>query len=160
MRILVMALAIGLFVSACSKDNSCKSVNPDDEAAELKSFNAAHNINATEYYNGMFYEILEPGATQKPTRASTIYIKYTGTRLDGTVFDSQSNPGSTGFSLSSLIEGWKSGIPMIGKGGHILLTLPSSLAYGCLGSKNPIDSTKTIAPNTPLFFDIELVDFH
>jgi FKBP-type peptidyl-prolyl cis-trans isomerase len=48
---------------------------------------------------------------------------------------------------------------MVGKGGHILLTIPSSLAYGCVGSTST-DSTKTIEPNTPLFFDIELVDFH
>ena len=160
MRILVMALATGLFMSACSKDNSCKSVPPSEEKAELQSFNAAHNINATEYYNGMFYQILDPGANIKPTRASTVYVKYTGTRLDGTVFDSQTNPGATGFSLSSLIEGWKAGIPMIGKGGRILLTLPSSLSYGCVGSRNLKDSTKSIEPNTPLFFDIELVDFH
>lgn len=161
MRILViLAIATSLFVIACSKDKGCKGVNPADEATALESFNSAHGITATKHYTGLYYQILDTGALGRPTRTSTVYVRYTGTRLDGTVFDSQSNPGATGFSLSSLIEGWKIGLPMIGKGGHILLTVPSSLAYGCVGSTNTSDSTKSIPSNTPIYFDIELVDFH
>jgi FKBP-type peptidyl-prolyl cis-trans isomerase FkpA len=160
MRILILTLVTSFFVVSCSKDNGCKSVPPEEEKAQLEAYNTAHGINATAHYSGLYYEILDTGATLKPTRASTVFVKYTGKKFDGTVFDAQSNPGATGFSLSNLIEGWKVGIPMIGKGGHILLTVPSSMAYGCVGSSGSSDTTKNIAPNTPLFFDIELVDFY
>jgi FKBP-type peptidyl-prolyl cis-trans isomerase len=155
-----MALAFSLFMTACTKDNSCKSVSPTDEAAELEAFNASHSINAIKHYTGMYYQIIEPGGAAKPISTSTVYVKYKGTRLDDSVFDSQTNPGATGFILSSLIEGWKIGIPLIGKGGRILLTVPSSMAYGCIGSPNASDSSKSIEPNTPLYFEIDLVDFY
>ena len=61
------------------------------------------------------------------------------------------NPG-TG-NTPSLSDSIKIGLPLIKKGGHIKLVIPSSLAYGCSGYG-------TIPPNTPLFFDINLIDFH
>lgn len=160
MRFVMMALAFSLLISACSKDNGCKKVPPADEAQELEAFNTAHSINATKHSTGLYYQIINPGGTAKPVYNSTIYVKYKGTKLDGTVFDSQTNPGATGFNLSSLIDGWKIGVPMIGKGGRILLTVPSALGYGCVGSTNSADSTKSIPPNTPLYFELDLVDFY
>jgi len=160
MRIVMMALAFGLFLSACSKDQGCKTVAPADEASELEAFNTAHSITATKHYTGLYYQIIAPGTTKKPLSNSTIFVKYKGTKLDGTVFDSQDNPGATGFNLASLIEGWKVGVPLIGKGGRILLTVPSSMAYGCVGSPNASNAEKNIPPNTPLYFEIDLVDFY
>jgi FKBP-type peptidyl-prolyl cis-trans isomerase FkpA len=160
MRFVTMALAISLLISACSKDKSCKNVPPADEATQLEAFNASHSITATKHYSGLYYQIITPGGATKPLSTSTIYVKYKGTKLDDTEFDSQTNPGATGFSLSTLIEAWKIGIPMIGKGGRILLTVPSGLGYGCVGAANPSDSLKNIPPNTPLYFEIDLVDFY
>jgi FKBP-type peptidyl-prolyl cis-trans isomerase len=38
------------------------------------------------------------------------------------------------------------------KGGHMKMVVPSSLAYGCTGIPG------VIPPNTPLYFDIVLVN--
>lgn len=160
MRFVMMALAFSLIMGACSKNNACKNVSPSEEAATLEQFNSAHNIAATKHYTGMYYQVVKPGNAARPTVQSTIFVRYKGTKLDGTVFDEQSNPGATGFSLSTLIEGWKAGLPLIGKGGRILLTIPSGMAYGCIGSVNSSDSTRSIPPNTPIYFEIELVDFY
>ena len=73
--------------------------------------------------------------------------------MDDKVFDSLITPLASGWPLSTLIDGWKIGLPLIKKGGHIKLVIPSSLAYGCSGYG-------TIPPNTPIFFDINLIDFH
>jgi len=65
--------------------------------------------------------------------------------------DQLSDPTRSGWTLSSLIEGWKIGIPLIKKGGRIKLIIPSALAYGCTGYAS-------IPPNTPLYFDVTLTD--
>jgi FKBP-type peptidyl-prolyl cis-trans isomerase len=153
---LLMIAGIFTLISGCDKENGCKSVPVEDERAILEAFNASIGMNATRHSTGVYYEILEPGSDNKPKAASTIYVKYKGTLLNGTVFDQQTNPGRTGFVLNNLIDGWKVTIPYIGKGGSIRISVPSSLAYGCQGqpSANP-----PIAPNSPLYFEIELVDF-
>jgi FKBP-type peptidyl-prolyl cis-trans isomerase FkpA len=146
-----------LFVG-CGKDtaNACKPQDVSVEEPEIKAFAAANGINATRTNRGLYYEIIRPGATGRPTINSIVYVTYKGTLLDGRVFDQQTNPGRTGFQLNGLIEGWKLGLPLIGKGGAIKLIVPSALGYGCKGSS---DTSSIIKPNLPLYFEIELVDF-
>jgi FKBP-type peptidyl-prolyl cis-trans isomerase FkpA len=50
-----------------------------------------------------------------------------------------------------LIEGWKIGLPLLKKGGHIKLYVPPSLGYGPSPNRN-------IPGNSVLIFDIRLVD--
>jgi FKBP-type peptidyl-prolyl cis-trans isomerase FkpA len=142
--------------AGCTKDSGCKPVPVDNEKTTLENFNASIGMNATRHSSGVYYEILAPGSNNKPIQASTVYVKYKGTFLDGKVFDQQTNPGLTGFILNNLIDGWKTAIPLIGKGGSIRISVPSALAYGCQGQAS---GDTPIPPNTPLYFEIDLVDF-
>ena len=160
MRIVLLTLlSLGVFFNSCSKEKGCKNVAPADEAATLEAYNTSHGITAVKHYTGLYYQIITPGGAAKPTTKNTIFVAYKGSKLDGTVFDSTNNPGTTGFNLASLIEGWQVGVPLIGKGGKILLTIPSGMAYGCLGQASAIPA-KNIPPNTPIFFEIVLADFY
>ena len=154
MRLVLTAFVLSLLMSACSKDDGCKSVPPSDEDAALVAYNTNHGYTMVKHANGMYYQILAPGSDSRPKSSSTIYVKYVGKKLDDTIFDQATNPGQTGFYLTQLIEAWQAGLPLIGKGGRILLTVPSSLGYSCQGSG------ASIPPNTPLFFDITLVEFN
>ena len=147
---------IAVLFTGCSKDNGCNPVPVDNEKAQLEAFNTSIGMNATRHSTGFYYEIIAPGSINKPIQASTVYVKYKGTLLDGEVFDQQSNPGLTGFLLNNLIDGWKYAIPLIGKTGKIKISVPSALAYSCQGAAQ---GAVPIAPNTPLYFEIELVDF-
>lgn len=91
------------------------------------------------------------GTGTKATSASRISITYTGRYMNGNVFDEQLSPNVKLWPLNGLIEGWIIGVPLINKGGHIKLIVPSSLAYGC-------DQYYDIPGNSVLFFDIHLVD--
>jgi FKBP-type peptidyl-prolyl cis-trans isomerase FkpA len=143
-----------IVVGGCDKDPStCKNVDPSQEDAQLTAFNMANSITPTKHTTGMYYQILAPGGSAKPTYNSRVYVKYKGTLLDGKVFDQQTNPGNTGFVLSSLIQAWQLGITLLGRGGSMKMTVPSSMGYGCKGSGT------SIPPNTPLYFEIELIDF-
>ncbi len=155
----VLMGAWALLFAGCTKDTNSNNCTPQDVSVEepaIKAFATANGINATRTNRGLYYEIIRPGATGRPTVNSIVYVTYKGTLLDGRVFDQQTNPGRTGFQLNGLIEGWKLGIPLIGKGGAIKLMIPSALGYGCKGSG---DTSSIIKPNLPLYFEIELVDF-
>ena len=150
---ILVAVAYATVLSACTKDTGCKNVAPADEEATLQAYIAKKGYTAVKHSTGLYYQILNPGSSNKPTTSSRIYVAYKVQTLQDTLIEQVTNPGTTGFFLSSLVESWKIGIPLIGKGGSIRLFSPSGLAYGCLGSG------ATIPPNTPLFFEISLTDF-
>lgn len=155
MKKLIFVWTIILFASlSCGKTSTsgCTPATIASENATMVSYCTTNTINYSTHSSGILYEIIAPGSGTTPTLSSKIYITYTGKTFNGTVFDSQSNPALTGWVLSSLIDGWKIGLPLIKKGGRIKLVIPSSLAYGCAGSGTAIPS------NSPLYFDISLVD--
>ncbi|QGW27696.1 peptidylprolyl isomerase [Phnomibacter ginsenosidimutans] len=152
--VLLMCVAVAATLAGCTKSSTgCQVQDPSKEEAAIQAFIAAKGITATKSSRGLYYQIITPGSTSRPQNTSVIYCTYKGTLLDGTVFDQQTNPGLTGFQLSGLIEAWKIGLPLIGKGGSIKMILPSALGYGCTGSGS------SIPPNTPLYFEMTLVDF-
>ena len=107
-----------------------------------------------ELPSGLQYKIVNPGdAKLKPKATDTVVVHYTGSLIDGKVFDSSKNYGKPiTFPLNQVIPGWTEGVQLIGKGGTIMLYIPSKLAYGERGAGNAIPG------NSALIFEIELVD--
>ncbi|HMP93061.1 MAG TPA: FKBP-type peptidyl-prolyl cis-trans isomerase [Phnomibacter sp.] len=151
---LVSLLAMSMLaIASCKKEKTCKNQDPALEETVIQEYITKQGLTVTKHPKGLYYQILNAGGPTKPNMNSVVYVTYKGTLLDGTVFDSQSNPGRTGFILANLIEAWRIGIPMMGKGGSMKMVLPSALGYGCNGSG------ETIPENAPLYFEIALVDF-
>ncbi len=102
--------------------------------------------------SGLYYIIDDAGTPgTNPVGSSFIELNYTGTLLNGTIFD-QSGAGTPAmFQLGSLIQGWQIGLPKIGEEGEIRLFIPSALGYGNI-------RTGAIPPNSVLLFDIELLE--
>ncbi len=116
--------------------------------ANLKS-----NTNVKELSSGLRYEIVQAGEAAKPTLQDLVSIHYTGTLVDGSVFDStegMTEPAE--IKLAEAISGWSEGVQLIGKGGKIKLYIPAHLAYGDEGAGE-------IPPGAALIFEVELVDF-
>lgn len=150
--VLLTVVSTALTLSSCLKsDSPCQPLKPSSEESQIVSYATTNGINATKDPSGLYYQILDSGSGVKPTLTSKVYITYTGKFLNGATFDQEADATQTGWALSSLIEGWQIGLPMIKKGGHIKLIVPSSLAYGCTGYGS-------IPPNEVLFFDITLTD--
>jgi FKBP-type peptidyl-prolyl cis-trans isomerase len=102
--------------------------------------------------SGLGYEIIKPGEGPPPKLTDTVKAHYTGSLINGTVFDSsiQRNEPSE-FPLDGIIPGWTEGLQKISKGGKIKLYVPPQLAYG--------DDFRTgIPPSSTLIFEIELLD--
>jgi len=107
----------------------------------------------TKTASGLRYKIITPGTDPKPTATSTVKCLYTGKTVDGKVFDSTASRGNAPaeFPLNGVIPAWTEAVPMIGKGGKILLVAPASIAYGENG-QGPIP------PSSVLEFEVELVE--
>ncbi|HEY4155323.1 MAG TPA: FKBP-type peptidyl-prolyl cis-trans isomerase [Puia sp.] len=150
----ILLSAIGYFV-ACNKTPqstpSCNGVDPAQESDQLIHF-AADSITVTKDTTGVYFQILDSGSGVSPVGTSNLVVSYTAMRMDKTIFDSASNSNLGGLQLYQLIPGWQIGLPKIKKGGHIKLLIPSAYAWGCTGSGT------TIPPNSPVYFDIYLID--
>lgn len=87
----------------------------------------------------------------KPTLKDTVVADYTGTLLDGTVFDSSIKRGQPAtFPLGQVIEGWQKALVHMHVGDKWKLFIPPKLAYGKQGAG------QTIGPNELLVFEVEL----
>jgi len=155
---LMLAFAAVAFTqNSCLKssgtENNCVSNNTGvptaAEVASLQSYITANSLPATQHPDGFFYRIVAAGSGATPTLASTVTFKYTGKLQDGSTFDS--NTTGAVFPLNQLILGFRKGLPLIQKGGSIILYLPPSLGYGCA-------SVAGIPPGSNLIFTVDLVD--
>ena len=99
-------------------------------------------------------EDLKVGEGDEVSDGDTLSVHYTGTLLDGSVFDSSQGRDPFEFKIGQgdVIEGWDKGIVGMKKGGIRKLTIPPSLAYGDQGYGN------TIPPNSTLIFEVELLE--
>jgi len=93
------------------------------------------------------------GKGPEAQKDSWVKVNYTGMFADGRVFDSSKGGKPFVFQLgqSKVIRGWDEGVPGMKVGGERQLAIPAALAYGERGAP-PV-----IAPNTPIFFDVELL---
>lgn len=144
-------------LTSCNKTSSCdlKAVFVNDrntaQNTAMVAFCVAQNITYTTDSSGILYQIITPGSSKRPNLCETISMTYKGTLLNGTQFDA----GTISYPLSQLITGWQIAVPKIGKGGHIKVVIPSSLAYGSQAIPSSANSPG-IPANSPLYFDIIL----
>jgi FKBP-type peptidyl-prolyl cis-trans isomerase len=103
--------------------------------------------------SGLQYEVLKKGRGQKPTASSTVKVHYTGTNIDGQVFDSSvERKEPISFPLNAVIPGWTEGVQLMSVGAKFRFYIPQELAYG------PGSPTELIPPYSVLIFEVELLD--
>jgi len=103
--------------------------------------------------SGLQYKVVKEGTGNKPTKANTVKVHYTGKLIDGTVFDSSVERGEpVEFPLANVIAGWTEGVQLMPVGSKYLLYIPSNLAYGSNGYG------QTIGPSSTLIFEVELLE--
>ena len=103
--------------------------------------------------SGLQYEILTEGNGAKPTAESTVRVHYTGSLIDGTVFDSSVKRGTPAeFPVGGVIKGWTEALQLMPVGSKWSLTIPHNLAYGERGAG------ASIPPFATLVFEVELLD--
>lgn len=105
-----------------------------------------------ETESGLQYEVIEEGSGATPTENDTVLVRYEGSLIDGTVFDSSPEEG-TSIPLNRVIPGWTEGIQLMQEGAKYKFYIPGDLAYGA----NPRPGGP-IGPNETLIFEVELIE--
>jgi FKBP-type peptidyl-prolyl cis-trans isomerase len=101
--------------------------------------------------SGLQYEVVKAGNGPKPKPTDTVKVDYTGTKIDGTKFDSSVDRGQPAtFPLNGVIPGWTEGMQLMPVGSEYKFYIPAKLAYGERGPG-------TIGPNATLIFDVKLI---
>lgn len=126
-------------------------------AAEIASVNNyitnAMLTGYTQHSSGFFFKVVTPGTTA-PGLCSKISVAYTGKLTNGNTFDQSTNAS---FTLGGTIEGWRKGIPQVGKGGRVNLIIPPTLGYGAQEVRDR-NAVVIIPSNSILVFDVTIND--
>ena len=110
--------------------------------------------------SGLQYRIIRQGKGEIPGENTKVSVHYIGTFLDGTEFDNSIESGEPfEFNTSGgVIPAWQEAVKMMPVGSKWVIYVPSSLAYGHTGYRDPYTGSDIIPPFTPLVFEIELLE--
>jgi FKBP-type peptidyl-prolyl cis-trans isomerase FklB len=102
--------------------------------------------------SGLQYKILTPGDGPTPGDNDVVTVDYTGSFINGKVFDSSIQRGKpVTFPVSEVIPGWTEALKLMKQGATYEIVVPPNLAYGARGLGN------VIGPNQTLLFKIHLI---
>ncbi len=140
----------------------------------MEKLRAAHITAGNEYFaklkenknvvtlpSGLAYEIVQAGKGAVPKPGQQVKIHYTGSLVNGQVFDDSRERGepaelllqaATPQNPQGVIAGMFEGLQKTGIGGKLKLHIPPALAYGDAGAPG------AIPPGATLVFDVEIVD--
>lgn len=102
--------------------------------------------------SGLQYQIVKQGNDKHPHRGCRVWVEYTGSLTDGSIFASTEGSGNIDVWMGQgqLIKAWEEALPMIGEGGQIKLIVPPALGYGDF-------ELPDIPKNSTLHFDLKLI---
>ena len=136
-----------------SQDKMAGEVTKNLEAGEafLAENKNKEGIKTTE--SGLQYEVITEGTGAMPNADDTVVVHYTGSLLNGKVFDSSVERGEPAtFPLNRVIPGWTEAIQLMKEGSKYKFYIPSELAYGERGAGQDIPG------NSALIFEVELIE--
>ncbi|MBL0709081.1 MAG: FKBP-type peptidyl-prolyl cis-trans isomerase [Sulfurimonas sp.] len=103
--------------------------------------------------SGLQYNIIKEGKGNSPKLGDTVLAHYSGTLINGEVFDSSYERGEAViFPVDAVIKGWSEALVKMKVGSKWHLVIPSELAYGKRGAP------PSIGPDATLVFDVELLE--
>lgn len=143
--------------AAQEKASHTAAADNDQQIVQYLKANGISNYARTT--SGLYYVVHKEGNGTTPNPGQTVSVDYTGKLLNGTTFDSSTDPAfnhvqpiAVQVGMGRVIRGWDEGLLLFKKGTRATLYIPSSLGYGAQGAG------ADIPPNAVLIFDMEIVD--
>ena len=133
--------------AAKSKEDAEKNQKEGDDFLAKNKSKKGVKVTAS----GLQYEVIKEGSGAHPKATDTVKVDYTGTKIDGTKFDSSIDRGQPAtFPLNGVIPGWTEGLQLMTPGSEYKFYIPANLAYKDHGPP-------AIGPNATLIFDVKLI---
>lgn len=132
----------------------------EKEPLEMRTYIQDNHIDAKPDVHGMYLIEVKKGTGQSPKAGDSVIVNYTGTFLNGTVFDSsvkRNEPFGFVMGKEQVIEGWEQALRLMKEGATATIILPSSLGYDSTGFLDQKTGKYFISPYSPLKFQIELL---
>jgi FKBP-type peptidyl-prolyl cis-trans isomerase len=101
---------------------------------------------------GLQYRIIQNGFGKRPGPTDTVVVYYTGSLINGKVFDGTSPGLPASLPVADVIPGWSQALQLMREGDHWQLVIPAMLGYGNRGAPDG-----SIPPNQTLVFDLRLI---
>jgi FKBP-type peptidyl-prolyl cis-trans isomerase len=101
--------------------------------------------------SGLQYSIISNGFGKSPKQQDSVDVYYSGSLINGKVFDKTDPPTPAHFIVNQLIPGWTEALTIMREGDHWQLVVPPNLGYGPRGAGG------IIPPNQTLVFDMQLL---
>lgn len=149
-------LALTFMLLGCS-EKTPQDIPPKDTTPETTQTSQPTNNpqKMTEKITELTFDIEKPGQGTEAKAGDTVSVHYVGTFTDGRKFDSsrdKNQPFAFTLGQGQVIQGWDQGVQGMKVGEIRNLKVPSDLAYG------PNGFPPIIPPNTPLLFEVELLE--
>lgn len=135
-------------------------VNIEAGKKYLDSIRNNKSVYTTE--SGLSYRRIREGNGKRPSmnkevkgsKPDKVKVHYTGTLIDGKVFDSSVQRGQPiTFALDRVIPGWTEGLQLMDEGSKYMLYIPYNLAYG-------EHAAGDIPGGATLTFEVELLEIN
>ena len=123
---------------------------------DLDDYIAKNKIAATQTPKGVYVEVKQAGTGASADSGKLVGVKYRGTLIDGTLFDTNIGPDRKDtlkypVASNAMIPGFDEGVRGQKVGAKLKLYIPAQWGYGAQGRD-------VIKPFSNLIFDIEVID--
>jgi FKBP-type peptidyl-prolyl cis-trans isomerase len=129
-----------------------KAAKHEKEVGEPYLAKMAKDPKAKKTPSGAVVIPIQEGTGPAPKETDKVKVNYTGTLVNGNVFDTSQGRGPAEFPLNQVVKCWTEALQLMKVGGKAKVVCPATLAYGERG--NP----PVIPGNAVLTFDVELLD--
>lgn len=128
----------------------------DKAKKELDEYIAKNKINAVKTAHGVYVEVKQAGTGESADSGRVVGVKYRGTLLDGTLFDTNMGPDRTDtltfpIAVGGMIQGFDEGVKGQKVGSQLRIYIPAQYGYG------PQSRGDVIKPFSNLIFDINVL---
>jgi FKBP-type peptidyl-prolyl cis-trans isomerase len=129
MKYSLLAVLLAFMLASCSTSSDGNKDYREENEAEIASYVANNNLNATQSASGLYYVIEEEGTGKEINVTSDVTVSYKGYLTNGNEFDTTGDD-FVSFNLQGVIPGFAEGLTYIKEGGKITLLIPAHLGYG------------------------------
>jgi peptidylprolyl isomerase len=151
----LVSLLTGALATSCSKEEATPDYAAIDDGLIQKYLADNKITTAQKQTSGLYFVPVTTNASAPLAAANQVVsVLYTGSLLNGTVFDATSQRGDYPYNFTlGGTSGFAQGISLMHKGDKAVLLIPSRLAYGS-------SAVGSIPANSVLRFEVEVTDLN